>query len=180
MYAVRAGPTLQKNILAAFEGKDLEKFSPQKDFLKVIIFYCTYCIKSLTSVLILFPLFSQLIGCGDGTALGIRWGLPFYGEWVWDLKNKIDVMFMDLFRPSLLPDPSLADEAPVQYDSLVALPEAPENEGVAVERLLEEGKGDFALCWSILRRMMRDGEYKERVYNLYREKVENKIQKVAV
>ena len=171
VYAVRAGPTLQKNIMALWEGKELEEFSPQKDFLKVQFSFSPaleYFSFFFSPSFLISPLI-QLVGCGDRTALGIRWGLPFYGKWVWDLKNKIDVMFMDLFRPSLLPDlsSSLGDEGLAQYDSVVDLPEPPESEEVAVKKLGEK-TGDYALCWAILRRMMRDEEYKERVCSLYR------------
>jgi 8-oxo-dGTP pyrophosphatase MutT (NUDIX family) len=42
--------------------------------------------------------FLKLLMCGDGTALGFRFGIPIYGKWVWHLKDYIDNKFMNLFR----------------------------------------------------------------------------------
>lgn len=86
VYAVRSGPILIENltrylgIISKLEGgvannhsNNLIVYNPQDDFLKLLM-------------------------CGDGTALGFRFGIPIYGKWVWHLKDYIDNKFMDLFR----------------------------------------------------------------------------------
>jgi len=86
VYAVRSGPILIEN-LSRFLGmtskqmeggeanhsNNLIVYNPQDDFLKLLM-------------------------CGDGTALGLRFGIPIYGKWVWRLKDYIDNKFMNLFR----------------------------------------------------------------------------------
>ncbi|KAL3822739.1 hypothetical protein ACHAXA_001004 [Cyclostephanos tholiformis] len=164
VYAVRSGPILIEN-LTRFLGvnphsqsdvsanpNDLIVYHPQDDFLKLLM-------------------------CGDGTALGFRFGIPFYGKWVWELKDHIDTMFMDLFRLEKLS----------QSDTTKSTPTAEEEEGVGVkydtsqydrhesvkERMNAEDAGafllrrddevDFQTAWSILREMMADEYYKEDV-----------------
>ena len=61
VYAVRSGPILVEN-LTRFLGanphsNELVTYHPQDDFLKLLM-------------------------CGDGTALGFRFGFPLYGKWV--------------------------------------------------------------------------------------------------
>lgn len=57
VYAVRSGPVLIKNLVRALNGEDggnrseLARYTPQDDFLKLLM-------------------------CGDGTALGFRFGIP--------------------------------------------------------------------------------------------------------
>ena len=91
---MRAGPVLIENLtrylrndhqqqqLINAGGDDnsaLKAYEPQSDFLKLLV-------------------------CGDGRALGFRFGLAFHGKWVMDLKDKIDTNFMDLFREEHLPE----------------------------------------------------------------------------
>ena len=52
--------------------------------------------------------FIQLLTCHCVHASGAKFGLAFYGAWVWLLKDWIDTSFMDLFRPSLLPSVTFA------------------------------------------------------------------------
>jgi selenide,water dikinase len=73
VYAVRQGPFLTDNLLAAAGGKPLREYRPQSDFL-------------------------TLLNLGDGTALGAKWGLSFGGRWVMDLKDRIDRRFMERFQ----------------------------------------------------------------------------------
>ena len=47
--------------------------------------------------------FLKLIVCGDGKAFGFRFGIPIYGKWVFQMKNAIDISFMNLFQPNFLP-----------------------------------------------------------------------------
>jgi len=70
---------LVRNLLAAVGHGERVAFAPQADFLKLLM-------------------------CGDGTALGFRFGLAFRGPWVWALKDMIDTGFMRLFAPESLPD----------------------------------------------------------------------------
>lgn len=69
MIAVRAGPILIQNIsrllsyysneasVGSGVNRSFVTYSPQEDFLKLIV-------------------------CGNGEALGFRFGVPFYGKWV--------------------------------------------------------------------------------------------------
>lgn len=41
--------------------------------------------------------FLTLINLSDGYSIGNKFGLGFYGQWVWTMKNFIDKGFMDLF-----------------------------------------------------------------------------------
>lgn len=136
VYAVRAGPVLIENLtkyLASLDGDDdeekleedhsvsdsssdddeedddepttsnsqqqtaqnddeykLTEYAPQDDFLK-------------------------LLACGDGTALGFRFGLALRGKWVFQLKDDIDQSFMKLFDVSNLS--SKEQPAPPQSSS---------------------------------------------------------------
>ncbi|MEJ2085444.1 MAG: FAD-dependent oxidoreductase [Acidobacteriota bacterium] len=73
VYAVRQGPYLTANLRAVLEGRPLEIYRPQSDFL-------------------------TLLNLGDGTALGAKWGRSFHGKWVMRLKDWIDQRFMQRFR----------------------------------------------------------------------------------
>ncbi len=73
VYAVRQGPYLIENLLAAIERRPLRSYRPQSDFL-------------------------TLLNVGDGTALGAKWGMSFEGEWVMRLKDRIDRAFMKKFQ----------------------------------------------------------------------------------
>lgn len=42
------------------------------------------------------------MACGDGKALGFKFGISFYGKWVWEMKDFIDISFMVLFAPENL------------------------------------------------------------------------------
>jgi selenide, water dikinase len=73
VYAVRQGPYLIENLLAAIDGRPLRAYRPQSDFL-------------------------TLLNLGDGSALGAKWGRSFEGEWVMRLKDGIDRRFMKKFQ----------------------------------------------------------------------------------
>jgi selenide,water dikinase len=73
VYAVRQGPYLYENLMASLEGRPLQRYRPQSDFL-------------------------TLLNLGDGTALGSKWGRSFEGEWVMRLKDWIDRRFMRRFQ----------------------------------------------------------------------------------
>jgi selenide,water dikinase len=73
VFAVRQGPVLAHNLRAAAEGRALERFVPQRDWL-------------------------VLLSLGDGHALGTRNGLVFGGRWVWWWKDWIDRRFVARYR----------------------------------------------------------------------------------
>ena len=66
VYAVRQGPPLFKNLKRFFCGQKLKAYKPQKRFL-------------------------SLLNCADKTAVASRGPLAFYGKWLWQYKNWIDV-----------------------------------------------------------------------------------------
>jgi len=77
VYAVRAGPFIGQNVAAFLEGKPLATYKPQKEFLSLLM-------------------------TADGNCIGTKFGIAFYGQWVWRLKDFIDQGFMNLFDPKLL------------------------------------------------------------------------------
>ncbi|MCG8648816.1 MAG: selenide, water dikinase SelD, partial [Pirellulales bacterium] len=79
VYAVRQGPALWSNIQRLLAGQPLHRYVPQPSFLK-------------------------LINHGDGNATGQWKRFSFSGAWVMRLKQKIDVEFMDKYRPAGMMD----------------------------------------------------------------------------
>eukprot|EP00356_Strombidium_inclinatum_P012573 CAMPEP_0170486892 /NCGR_PEP_ID=MMETSP0208-20121228/5812_1 /TAXON_ID=197538 /ORGANISM="Strombidium inclinatum, Strain S3" /LENGTH=417 /DNA_ID=CAMNT_0010760979 /DNA_START=1 /DNA_END=1254 /DNA_ORIENTATION=+ len=77
VYAVREGPIIAENIVNYLEEKSLIEYIPQRGFLALMM-------------------------TGDGMALGSKFGISFYGKWVWEMKNFIDLSFMTLFDPNNL------------------------------------------------------------------------------
>ncbi len=73
VFAVRQGPVLWKNLNQIVEGKPLESYVPQQDFMK-------------------------LINVGDGTAIGQIRGRSFGGRFAWWLKDRIDRKFMAMYQ----------------------------------------------------------------------------------
>ena len=73
VYAVREGPVLWENLQRVVRGEPLQRYKPQRGFLK-------------------------LLNQGDGTALGEYRGFNFEGKWVWRLKDRIDSKFMDMYQ----------------------------------------------------------------------------------
>lgn len=67
--AVRQGPVLARNLRAAAEGRALERYAPQGEWL-------------------------VLLSLGDRTALGTRNGFVVEGRWVWWWKDWLDRSFM--------------------------------------------------------------------------------------
>jgi selenide,water dikinase len=140
VYAVRSGPILIEN-LTRILGQDKEEaltpYKPQDDFLKLMV-------------------------CGDGTALGFRFGIPIQGKWVFDLKNEIDSGFMDLFKVANLPelkDGESYDTTQYDDDSKRERPEPlPPMEAAKLLQRTDDDV-DFQQAWSILRRMNENEEY---------------------
>ncbi len=77
VYAVREGPIIAENIVNYIDDKPLKEYVPQTGFLALMM-------------------------TGDGMSIGSKFGICFYGKWVWKMKDFIDVSFMVLFDPSNL------------------------------------------------------------------------------
>jgi selenide,water dikinase len=145
VYAVRTGPILIENISRYLSNQNLINYSPQDDFLKLLM-------------------------CGDGTALGFRFGLPLRGKWVWQLKNAIDCMFMDLFQVKNLPKLDETEDKSVegnydtsQYDEYVRKDNRMSPKDGAHLIMRTDDDVDYKKAWEVLRDMMVDEEYKHQV-----------------
>ena len=150
VYAVRAGPVLIENLtwfLKNFDEKKseigdfsaLKKYKPQQDFMK-------------------------LIACGDGKALGFRFGIPFYGKWVFEMKDAIDRSFLDLFKPINLPELVVGQPYDTsQYDAYSKRPSPlpPIDAAELLQR--SDDLVDFRIPWNILRDMAEDNVYRDSV-----------------
>ncbi len=73
VYAVREAPVLFDNLRAALAGRELRRYRPQRDYLKII-------------------------STGGKSAVAEKFGLRLSGRWLWKLKDRIDQSFMDQFR----------------------------------------------------------------------------------
>jgi NADH dehydrogenase FAD-containing subunit len=119
--------------------------------------------------------FLKLLVCGDGTALGFRFGLVMRGKWVFQLKDSIDRKFMNLFDVSGVPKPKIAredDEATVvpydtrQYDSALnssGVLELPNPVAAATLLQRTDDNVDFELARNILSKMGNDPSYRDAV-----------------
>jgi NADH dehydrogenase FAD-containing subunit len=119
--------------------------------------------------------FLKLLVCGDGTALGFRFGLVMRGKWVFQLKDSIDRNFMNLFDVSGVPKPKIArenDEATVvpydtrQYDSTLnatGVLELPNPVAAAALLQRTDDNVDFELARIILSKMGDDPSYRDAV-----------------
>ena len=140
VYAVRAGPILIQNLVNVINTEPLKPYVPQDDFMK-------------------------LLACGDGTALGFRFGFPIRGKWVWQLKDAIDRKFMDLFKKENLPE--LKDGQPFdtsQYDAAHGArppPREPKNAAALLQR--SDDAVDFQEAWNVLRDMAENERYRMKV-----------------
>jgi hypothetical protein len=75
VYAVRQNPILYKNLMAALEGRDLEKFVPQEVYMLIF-------------------------NMGDGTGIFVRRNWVWNGSLAFKLKDYIDRKFMRKFQVS--------------------------------------------------------------------------------
>ena len=73
VFAVRQGPVLHHNLVAAATGQKLKPYRPQKNFL-------------------------GLISTGDANAVASRGGWSAEGPWLWKIKDWIDQRFMRMFN----------------------------------------------------------------------------------
>ena len=76
VYAVRAGPPLLGNLLAAMAGQALRHYSPQNRTL-------------------------NLLSCGEKKAIAVWGGASLSGSWVWRLKDRIDRKFVATYTTDL-------------------------------------------------------------------------------
>ena len=95
VFAVRQGPPLAENLRRALTGRSLKPFRPQRDFL-------------------------SLISTGGKYAIGSKWVFAVESEWVWKLKNWIDIRWMDKYRDL----PEMEDEGEVEIAAGLADAEA--------------------------------------------------------
>lgn len=95
VFAVRQGPPLAENLRRALTGRPLRPFKPQSDFL-------------------------SLVSTGGKYAVGSKWGLAIEGEWVWNLKNWIDLRWMSKYQDL----PEMEEEAGVEIAAGLADAEA--------------------------------------------------------
>ncbi|WP_424974839.1 selenide, water dikinase SelD [Dinoroseobacter sp. S124A] len=88
VYAVRQAPILLANLRADLTGKTRKRYSPQKDYLK-------------------------LISTGRKAAIADKAGMRSSGGWLWRLKDRIDRKFMDKFHTlPAMSAPDLPRDAP--------------------------------------------------------------------
>jgi selenide,water dikinase len=145
VYAVRSGPVLIENLSKFLSNEQQESwkaYDPQDDFLKLLV-------------------------CGDGTALGFRFGFPMQGKWVFQLKDAIDLSFVNLFKVENLPE--LVEGQPYdtsQYDATSERrpPIEPSEAAALLKRT--DNDVDFREAWDVLRDMAADKDYRESVVRL--------------
>ncbi|UWQ47107.1 selenide, water dikinase SelD [Leisingera aquaemixtae] len=94
VYAVRQAPVLYHNLRSTLTGDPLRKYSPQKDYLK-------------------------LISMGAREALGERFGTTLAGPLMWSWKDRIDQAFMEKFR-----DLPAMDAPPLPAEHTLGMEEA--------------------------------------------------------
>lgn len=146
VYAVRTGPILIKNLLGFLRGEALQEFVPQPEFLR-------------------------LFNCGDGYGLGIRFGVPMYGPWVWKWKDFIDQWFMGLFKKENLPDLSaLTGADTAQFDAALrsSVSSAPEDPTAAASVLISED-AELQVVKDIVNRMNGDEAYRDKIVSICNE-----------
>eukprot|EP00532_Pseudo-nitzschia_australis_P005673 CAMPEP_0168164824 /NCGR_PEP_ID=MMETSP0139_2-20121125/1148_1 /TAXON_ID=44445 /ORGANISM="Pseudo-nitzschia australis, Strain 10249 10 AB" /LENGTH=525 /DNA_ID=CAMNT_0008081877 /DNA_START=120 /DNA_END=1697 /DNA_ORIENTATION=+ len=162
VYAVRAGPILIENLTRFLINKERKvSSSDSSDQAK------GWDVDTINSSLKTYESqkdFLKLLACGDGKALGFRFGIPFYGKWVFELKDAIDRSFMELFQKENLPE--LIEGEPYdtsQYDATSNRP--PPIASIEAAMLLQRSDDDveFRKAWDVLRDMAEDDAYQDEV-----------------
>jgi hypothetical protein len=170
VYAVRSGPILIQNLMQQLLNctTNMVQYEPQDDFLKLLM-------------------------CGDGTALGFRFGVPLvslliilffapkslirynnslpqYGMWVWQLKNHIDLMFMDLFNVNKLVmaankegNQSQGKYDTSQYDGYEETHAKLHAAEAAALLMRTDDEVNYQAAWDVLRDMIASDDYKNEV-----------------
>jgi hypothetical protein len=138
VYAVRQGALLAKNVRSLLFGGDMHAYHPQHSFL-------------------------SLLNCGDGTAIGSKYGISFEGRWVFWLKDWIDRTFMQIYQVG-----GDDDEKRAQADVLVTVPEMdPLPAKEAAMCLLQSGDEDFGAQWCTLKHMNANAGYAADVRRIF-------------
>jgi len=149
VYAVRSGPVLVRNLVTNMLSKDMIKFQPQDDFLK-------------------------LLACGDGKALGFRFGIPIEGKWVFELKDHIDQMFMNLFKEEYLPKVDEVDDGVSEFDAQGDIDEITLSPTETATLLLRKDDDvDYLDAWHCIRAMSKDDSYRMDVLEKIKGKLAN-------
>lgn len=86
VFAVRMGPVLARNLEAAFSGKILHGYSPQRRYL-------------------------VLIGTGGRHAVGARGNFAWEGKWAWRWKEHIDRRFVEGYNGGPQPDAAVSPDS---------------------------------------------------------------------
>jgi len=108
VYAVRQGPIIAENIMNFIGEKPLIKYEPQQGFLSLMM-------------------------CGDGEAIGSKHDMCFHGNWVWGLKDYIDMSFMNLFNPKYLFENYETDGTKTPLPNFSLFEDTPDEEKAEIE-----------------------------------------------
>ena len=149
VFAVRAGPVLIENLTNYLKdnqnNEKMKKYVPQSDFMKLLV-------------------------CGDGRALGLRFGQAFVGRWVMELKDTIDQNFMNLFKRENLPDLNEGEEYDTsQYDANMATRTDLDPEEAAALLSRTDDNVDYQQAWGAIRTMADDEDYRQQVLSFMTE-----------
>ena len=155
VYAVRAGPFIAQNLINYAENKELVEYVPQTGFLSLMM-------------------------TADRSCIGSKFGIGFVGNWVWELKDFIDMSFMDLFNPKYLyndyetkgtsepvESTTLFDDNSAHTKDLIGASKkkamAMTAEEAAVVLGCEDKESEFHDRFQILTRMINDEDFKNGV-----------------
>ena len=72
VFAVKEGPVIAQNIIQYLKQKPMQPYVPQRSFLSLLM-------------------------TADKRAIGTKFGMAWSGKWVWNMKDYIDVGFVNLF-----------------------------------------------------------------------------------
>jgi len=152
VFAVREGPILAENLIFAAQNKydRLVKYHPQSEFLKLINF-------------------------SDGTAVGAKFGLTFYGKWVWEMKDHIDRSFMELFYEENLRQSDIIQNETQKDLEAKKMQDAVKNScdiaGIKkdIDNLKEDLDSEFHSKLDIIKRMETDLEYRKMIVSAYQD-----------
>jgi len=160
VYAVRAGPIIAQNLYKYATDEPLVEYVPQTGFLSLMM-------------------------TGDGNCIGSKFGISFVGKWVWEMKDFIDMSFMDLFNPNYLyndyKNKGMAEpvESSVLFDDVAAntkdIIEENKKKAMAMNaeeaaKVLgcEEDNKDFHERFQILTRMHFEEDFRAEVCKCYK------------
>jgi NADH dehydrogenase FAD-containing subunit len=139
VYAVREASILTENLYAIIRNSnEFYEYTPQTSFLK-------------------------LITMGDKMAFGTKFGIGFYGKWVWNMKEFIDVNFVQMFSK----DPSC--ETTCVKDVIDTNVQFSFNPDDCYNKLINSSEeGDFTIQLKILDRLNSDSHLLEEIKNIFK------------